>query len=175
MRTKFWIAINAIAIAVYICLASRNWDQEDVPIILRDDANVIRWLEFCLPLLAVATIFNVVCLFFILRRIRHTKSWKPLISWTLIAASWTSAFKYDRYRFTWESPLGQQKEDEIERDWAAADESARETAKRSEAAGISPYRIDSAGARYYHSLSGTNSSTSGSSNQNLLEHAENPK
>lgn len=174
MKANWWITANTFCIGLYICLASINWGQENVTIILRDDDNLVRWLEFCLPLLALATIFNAVYLFLILRRIDRGESWKLLISWTLIAAAWIAAFKYDRYRFTLESPFAQQEGDEIERESHEATRSAQESIKKDEAAGISPYHIDSAGGGYYHSLSGTNSSTSGSGNQNSLEQAEKP-
>jgi hypothetical protein len=171
MKPRFWVLINFAGILLYIGLASRNWSQENVPIILRDDEDLIRWLEFCLPPLVLATIFNTVYLFLIVRRIGHVGSWKPLISWTLMVAFWIGALKYDRYRFTWERPLSQKKEDEIEHDREGSEKSADSRVKELQAAGVPPFRVDSGGVRYYF-LGGTNFSTSSSSNHGLLKNAE---
>jgi hypothetical protein len=173
MRSKFWIIVNAIGLGLYICLASGNWSQENVPILFRTGDDVMRWLKFCLPMLALYVVFNAIWLVVILLRIRRIKSWAPSISWALIMALWVAEFKYDRYRFTRETaPLSQQEEDEIARDQAAAQRWADERAKRVQAEGIPPSRVDGAGGRYYYFRDGTSPSVSGSDEQNLLEHGK---
>jgi len=170
MRTKPWILINVIGIGLYACLASGNWSQENVPILFRTDDDLMRWLEFCLPVLALFALFNGVWLVLILFRIRRIKSWKASISWILMSALWFAAFKYDRYRFTREAaPLSKEQEDVMDRAEAASDRDAAEIVKECEAKGIQPYRVDAAGGRYYYLPRGSNSTVSGSNEQTVLE------
>ena len=97
------LGVNLAGILIYLILASTTWNQEEIPLISRTEDDVIRWVQWCLPVLCIFAVANVVWLMAIAWRWRQPPLMKNLGIWCAVIALWAGTFKYSLYRIRYES------------------------------------------------------------------------
>ena len=107
-KVNYWIAGNAIAICLYLCLSFCTWPtflQEDIPLefrIVSGGGLLVKLI--CLLIFLMYLAINFIWLIMMLVSIRHWKLFLSLLTWLLVSVLWIASFRYDTYRSLHESP-----------------------------------------------------------------------
>ncbi len=97
-RSSLWVALNVVGMAAYLKLASALWvlpGEEGTP---GGPGDAFYWLFLLVPVLAVFLLFNLVALFFVVRRSRASGSTVPLTVWLTVAALWVATVAFDYHK-----------------------------------------------------------------------------
>jgi hypothetical protein len=86
-ESTFWLAANALGIAIYLAFESWILAPRSVEDALNGIDEIDYWIEFDLPVLAVFLVLNIIWLIRIWRRSQASTKW-PFRIWLLTCLAW---------------------------------------------------------------------------------------